>query len=225
MFTNQLSCPHEPWKHGTSWWWFACYLIISSDMEGILHRCPTRLSAASSSVLPLYLSLTLLMRLYPHVDFFIHLLCGWRATRRLFSSLSDMLLLENQHVWKTSRPGWQLSSWNCVVAILICCVTLEIVPHQDLWLSLDNSQITPSDSGSNLDKQLCFSIYISNLKWSCRFFHYNIRRIHPFLSTSAFSVSCHFEMGLLQLAPGRSDCTKDLSLAKYPEDSCCLNQI
>lgn len=136
-----------------------------------------------------------------------------------------MLLLENQHVWKTSRPGWQLSSWNCVVAILICCVTLEIVPHQDLWLSLDNSQITPSDSGSNLDKQLCFSIYISNLKWSCRFFHYNIRRIHNFLSTSAFSVSCHFEMGLLQLAPGRSDCTKDLSLAKYPEDSCCLNQI
>ncbi|XP_053365173.1 uncharacterized protein LOC128535324, partial [Clarias gariepinus] len=65
-------------------------------------------------------------------------------------------------------------------------------PGQDLVISMDNNQITPSTTARNLgvtvDNHLSFSPHIANLTRSCRFLLYNIRRIRPFLSSQATQV-------------------------------------
>ncbi|KAF4076670.1 hypothetical protein AMELA_G00217700 [Ameiurus melas] len=64
--------------------------------------------------------------------------------------------------------------------------------HQDLMISMDNSQISPSVTASNLGvtmvNQLFFSSHIANLTHSCQFILFTIRRISPFLSTQATKV-------------------------------------
>ncbi|XP_062867146.1 probable RNA-directed DNA polymerase from transposon X-element isoform X2 [Trichomycterus rosablanca] len=65
-------------------------------------------------------------------------------------------------------------------------------PTQDLVISLDDSQIRPSDKvrslGVVLDNQLTFSPHIANMTRACRFLLYNIRKIRPFLSREATQI-------------------------------------
>ncbi|XP_064193956.1 uncharacterized protein LOC135256012 [Anguilla rostrata] len=56
-------------------------------------------------------------------------------------------------------------------------------PLSDLSISLGNTILTPSPSTRNLGVVMSLTEHISAVTRSCRFFLYNIRRIHPFLTT------------------------------------------
>ncbi|KAK1798710.1 hypothetical protein P4O66_006992, partial [Electrophorus voltai] len=62
-------------------------------------------------------------------------------------------------------------------------------PYHDLTVSFENSLVSPSEAARSLaitlDNQLLFSTHVSNLTWSCRFLHSNMRRIRPFFSQEA----------------------------------------
>ncbi|XP_053332074.1 uncharacterized protein LOC128505588, partial [Clarias gariepinus] len=106
---------------------------------------------------------------------------SYEVSTRISACLADISFWMAAHQLKLNLSKTEL--------LFIPC---DSSPGQDLVISMDNNQITPSTTARNLgvtvDNHLSFSPHIANLTRSCRFLLYNIRRIRPFLSSQATQV-------------------------------------
>lgn len=117
----------------------------------------------------------------------------------LFPSSDINVSVHIKPVWQIFCHGWQLITWNWILARLSCCVSLEL--HSHVKISLKNSWIAPPDNASNcavvLDNQLSISPQIANLIHSCRFFFFTISEGSYHRGPSvAWLVTCHLGIGL-----------------------------
>lgn len=94
-----------------------------------------------------------------------------------FSGLLDISLwMEAHHLkWHPRKSGIQY-------------IPVDVLKHQDLFISLENSMITAQNCGVFLDNYLSFPANVSKVVLSCRLFLYSIKRIWSFISMEATQV-------------------------------------
>lgn len=197
-----------------------CFLpggkIISGHMEGS-HICSTH-SPLVSHKAQCWWHLT-----HPCLSSFKHT-CF--CTALISACLADILLGGSSSAETNSHQVW-------VAVYFLGDASKTASPHQPLVISLDISQITPSDTACNL--RVVLESWATNLlswlkllKWlSCRFpLHHqedltiSIYRGH----SGAFSFPWYFQIGV-HLSPGRPASACHPAPAAYPESSCMMLSI
>ncbi|XP_030062635.1 uncharacterized protein LOC115472484, partial [Microcaecilia unicolor] len=110
---------------------------------------------------------------------------------RTFSVHSVSACLSDIAVWMSQRH----LKLNMTKTELLIFSPIPTSPLPPFSISVDGSLILPVSSARNLgvifDSSLSFSTHIQQIAKTCRFFLYNIRKIHPFFSEHSTRTLIH----------------------------------